>query len=135
LDDFCIQAVATKPAVGICFGHQLLCQALGGEARAAEQGGIAAFIIHQSAVTKTAEWMSPPTAEVAKLTSYIDPVTTPPPGAVVLAQSTFCRITVLQLGSNAITIPAASRGNVPLLRLNLSDAARSLCRWTSGSGL
>jgi|GEM_PF-2311485 GMP synthase-like glutamine amidotransferase len=38
LGDLCTLTIATKPVVGICFTHQFLCQALGGEVRTAEQG-------------------------------------------------------------------------------------------------
>jgi GMP synthase-like glutamine amidotransferase len=111
LGEFCIRAMETRPVVGICFGHQLLCQALGGEVRAAEVGwGIG---VHSYAVTGTADWMDPPMPDVAMLTSHMDQVTTLPPGAAVLAESAFCPHAILQLGPNAITIqahPEATRG-------------------------
>jgi GMP synthase-like glutamine amidotransferase len=104
LGDFCIQAMETRPVIGVCFGHQLLCQALGGEVRLAEQGwGVG---VHRYAVTGSADWMEPPAHEVAMLTSHSDQVTTPPAGATVLAESAFCPNAVLQLGPNAITIQA-----------------------------
>jgi GMP synthase-like glutamine amidotransferase len=111
LGDFCIQAMQSKPVVGICFGHQLLCQALGGEVRAADVGwGVG---VHEYAVTGAADWMDPPLDNVALLTSHMDQVSSLPPGAVVLAESEFCPHAILQLGPNAITIqahPEATRG-------------------------
>jgi GMP synthase-like glutamine amidotransferase len=111
LGDFCLQAMKTKPVVGICFGHQLLCQAMGGEVRAAEAGwGVG---VHRYEITKSADWMVPPITDVAMLVSHMDQVTTPPPGAVVLAESEFCPYAILQLGPNAISIqahPEATRG-------------------------
>lgn len=111
LGDFCIQAMESKPVVGICFGHQLLCQAMGGAVSEAKVGwGIG---VHRYAVTTSADWMDPPLATVAMLTSHMDQVTTLPPGAKVLAESDFCPHAVLQLAPNAITIqahPEATRG-------------------------
>ncbi len=104
LGDFCIRAMERKPVVGICFGHQLLCQALGGEVRAAEVGwGVG---VHRYDVRATADWMTPPLGEVAMLTSHMDQVVALPAGATVLASSEFCPFAVLQLGPNAISIQA-----------------------------
>jgi GMP synthase-like glutamine amidotransferase len=104
LGDFCIRAMQQKPVVGICFGHQLLCQAMGGEVRAAEAGwGIG---VHRYAVNGNADWMSPPRDEVAMLTSHMDQVVALPPGAEVLASSDFCPHAMLRLGPNAISIQA-----------------------------
>lgn len=102
--NFCMDAMKTKPVVGICFGHQLLCQALGGKVKAADVGwGIG---VHRYAITNPADWMVPPTGEIAMLASHIDQVTALPPGAVVLAQSDFCPHAMLQLAPNCITIQA-----------------------------
>jgi GMP synthase-like glutamine amidotransferase len=111
LSDFCIQAMQTRPVIGVCFGHQLLCQALGGEVQQATQGwGIG---VHSYDVVATPDWMRPAPMSVSMLTSHMDQVTTTPPGAKVLATSAFCPNSILELGPNAITIqahPEATRG-------------------------
>ena len=69
--------------------------------------------VHRYAVTGEADWMEPAIKNVAMLTSHMDQVTTPPPGAEVLASSDFCPYAILRLGPNAITIqahPEATRG-------------------------
>ena len=104
LADFCLRAMETKPVIGICFGHQLLCQAMGGEVREAAAGwGIG---VHRYTVNGAADWMTPPLGEVAMLTSHMDQVTRLPPGAEVLASSAFCPNAILSLGPNAISIQA-----------------------------
>lgn len=111
LGDFCLRAMQTRPVIGICFGHQLLCQALGGEVREAEVGwGVG---VHGYAVKAQDDWMDPPLGEVAMLTSHMDQVTRLPPGAEVLASSDFCPNAIVRLAPNAISIqahPEATRG-------------------------
>lgn len=102
--NFCIDAIKTKPVVRICFSLQLLPQALGGEDKTSDVGwGIG---LHRYAITYPTDWMGPPTDENAMLASHMDQVTAIPPGAVVLAESDFCRHAMLQLAPNCITIQA-----------------------------
>lgn len=81
-------AAAGKPQVGICFGHQLMAQAFGGEVRKSEKGwGVG---VHQYDVTGDADWMTPATGKISCAVSHQDQVTAPPPGAKILAGSAFC---------------------------------------------
>jgi hypothetical protein len=73
--------------VRLCFGHQLLYQLLGDDARAAKKGWGGG--IHRHTATKVAKRTSPPAAEVADVPPHMGQVTTPPPDTVVLTQSTF----------------------------------------------
>jgi GMP synthase-like glutamine amidotransferase len=79
---------AGKPQVGICFGHQLMAQAFGGEVKKSEKGwGVG---LHHYEVTHAAPWMAPSLSRVACAVSHQDQVTRPPPGATTLARSEFC---------------------------------------------
>lgn len=82
-------ADAGKPQVGICFGHQLMARAFGGEVRKSEKGwGVG---VHFYDVTAEAPWMTPALGRVCCVVSHQDQVITPPKGATTLAQSAFCK--------------------------------------------
>ncbi|NWG90983.1 MAG: homoserine O-succinyltransferase [Parvularculaceae bacterium] len=81
-------AAAGKPQVGICFGHQLMARAFGGEVKKSDKGwGIG---VHRYNVTADADWMSPRQGRISCVVSHQDQVTLAPPGARTLAASDFC---------------------------------------------
>lgn len=81
-----------KPLVGICFGHQMVAQALGGKTEAAEVGwGVG---VHRSQIQAQAAFMQPPLPEVKLLVSHKDQVTALPDHATVLASSDFCPVSM-----------------------------------------
>jgi GMP synthase-like glutamine amidotransferase len=87
--DFIRWAAAEKtPQVGICFGHQAMAQALGGQVVKSPKGwGIGRH--HYELVTH-APWMDPASPDgFALAVSHQDQVVTPPPGAQTLARSAF----------------------------------------------
>ena len=82
-------AAAGKPQVGICFGHQLMAQAFGGEVNKSDKGwGVG---VHHYDVTGEAPWMSPAPGKISCAVSHQDQVLSPPPGAKTIAGSPFCR--------------------------------------------
>jgi len=91
-----------RPFAGICFGHQLMAQALGGTVERARIGwGVGA---KQYEVVATKPWMDPP-AEGGRfrlIASHEDQVTTLPPGAELLATSDYCPIAMMAVGPAAI---------------------------------
>lgn len=76
---------ARIPMVGVCFGHQIIADALGGEVRKSEKGwGIGR---HTYEITQKRGWMGEGRAKVSLSASHQDQVITPPRGAVTLARS------------------------------------------------
>jgi GMP synthase-like glutamine amidotransferase len=96
LEDFIRRAYhAHVPMVGICFGHQIIAQALGGTVRKSDKGwGIGA---HDYAFGD----------EVLTLNAWHqDQVVTRPPDAEVAARSDFCENAALVYGNRAFTVQA-----------------------------
>lgn len=86
-------AKAGKPQVGICFGHQLMAQAFGGDVKKSDKGwGVG---VHHYDVQGAAPWMTPQQGEIACAVSHQDQVIAPPPGAKTLAGSGFCEFGAL----------------------------------------
>ncbi|MEE2690821.1 MAG: hypothetical protein VX640_04680 [Pseudomonadota bacterium] len=81
-------AAAGKKQVGICFGHQIMAQAFGGQVVKAERGwGVG---VHQYEVERAEDWMRPFQNRLACVVSHQDQVTRAPQGARRLAGSDFC---------------------------------------------
>lgn len=83
-----------KPLVGICFGHQIMAEALGGKAEKFEGGWSIGAVPY--ALTD---------GGTATLHAYHqDQVTTPPPGADTFASTPFCAHAALRYRANTISL-------------------------------
>ena len=90
-----------KKIVGICFGHQLVAQALGGKTEKSPKGwgvGLQKYAFNQSP-----EWHDQGEAGFHILASHQDQVVELAEGAEVLAGSDFCENAVCQLGDHILT--------------------------------
>ncbi|MDN3521607.1 glutamine amidotransferase-related protein [Halomonas ramblicola] len=87
---------ADKPLVGICFGHQLIARALGGEVTKSARGWGVGMSFNR--VEARADWMRPWQPGLDLLVSHQDQVEHPPPGARVLGGSDFCPVYLMQVG-------------------------------------
>lgn len=93
-----------KPTIGICFGHQLIAEALGGKTRKSDNGwGVG---VHSYEMQETPAWMSEPQEGFSLLVSHQDQVEELPPGAKVLASSDFCPMAMMQIGDHILTFQA-----------------------------
>jgi GMP synthase-like glutamine amidotransferase len=83
---FIREAFATKtPMIGVCFGHQIIADALGGDVRKSGKGwGIGR---HTYDVTDVQSWMTNAAPTVSLSVSHQDQVISPPAGAITLARS------------------------------------------------
>lgn len=76
------------PIVGICFGHQIMAQALGGKVISSEKGwGLG---LNQYDIKLRHDWMKHSNDHIILPASHQDQVITPPAEAKVLASSAFC---------------------------------------------
>ena len=84
---------AKVPLVGICFGHQIIAQALGGHVEKFQGGwsvGSTSYQIGQETITLNA-W-------------HQDQVITPPKGARVLGGNSFCKNAILAYDDHVLTL-------------------------------
>ena len=77
---------ANRKMVGICFGHQVMAQALGGEVEKSDKGwGVG---LHRYSIDEAEPWMDP-VDEISVAVSHQDQVVTQPPNTRVVASSPF----------------------------------------------
>ena len=96
LEDFIRSAAAGKvPMVGVCFGHQIMAQALGGKVEKFSGGwsvGANDYDFEGQTVTLNA-W-------------HQDQVTSVPKGAKIIAHSPFCAVAGLAYGTHGLSVQA-----------------------------
>ncbi len=93
---------AGKPLVGICFGHQLMAKALGGEVVKSPKGWGVGMSFNR--VESLAEWMAPWQPNLDLLVSHQDQVSELPPQTRVLAGSDFCPFYLIQIGEHFLGV-------------------------------
>ena len=91
-----------KPYVGICFGHQMLAHAMGGEVAKAKQGwGVGVLPLE---ILKKESWMEPPMREVRIQHMHQDQVQKLPENSVLLGRSAHCEVGMFRIGETMLGI-------------------------------
>jgi len=89
-----------KKLIGICFGHQLIAQALGGLTQKSKNGwGVGNAV---SNIEKTMPWMGNAKQQFSLLVSHQDQVTTLPVDALLIASNEQCPNTGFQIASHML---------------------------------
>lgn len=95
---------AGVPLVGICFGHQIVAQALGGEVVESDKGwGIG---VQSYRVDAVQPWMQQALDQVRIYAFHQDQIVSLPPRARVYSSSEFCPYAGLSFGDSIITMQA-----------------------------
>ena len=95
---------ASLPIFGVCFGHQLIAQALGGHVEKSEKGwGLG---LHTYQVNNKPDYMSNLLEEVTLNICHQDQVLQPPQGAIVYAKSEFCENAGFYIKDKVLTMQA-----------------------------
>ncbi|MEH6566236.1 MAG: gamma-glutamyl-gamma-aminobutyrate hydrolase family protein [Halopseudomonas sp.] len=93
---------AGTPLVGICFGHQLMAKALGGEVHKSPRGWGVGMSFNEVLVRKP--WMQPGHDGLDLIVSHQDQVVRLPPQAEILARSDFCPYYLLQYSEHFMSV-------------------------------
>ncbi|MGE4570032.1 MAG: gamma-glutamyl-gamma-aminobutyrate hydrolase family protein [Gammaproteobacteria bacterium] len=92
------------PLVGICFGHQIIAQALGGLVQKSNKGWGIGLDTYQ--LNNKASWMSNLGDDITLNIIHQDQVVEPPKDAVIYASSDFCENAGFYIDNSVLTIQA-----------------------------
>lgn len=92
------------PFVGVCFGHQLLAEALGGKVAKAGVGWCVG--LHTFRILHREPWMNPFQKQFSLLMSCQDQVVQLPADSTVLAETADCPVSMYQVGKHMLGIQA-----------------------------
>lgn len=126
--------------IGICFGHQIMAQALGGEVR--KNAGGWGIGIRESVITDEIMFPYFPNGRLRLLYNHHDQVTALPPDAIAIAHSDFCQYDGFRIDHHILTFQGhpefTSEYELHIIRNHAQDedehvkseAVKSIQRWS-----
>jgi GMP synthase-like glutamine amidotransferase len=108
-----------RKLIGICFGHQVIASALGGEVIKSPKGwgvGVKSFN-----VLSPQAWMKPALKQVNLLFSHQDQVSKMPKEAKLLAEDSFCHFQMYQIGEHILSMQGHPEFSVEFAKSRLES--------------
>jgi GMP synthase-like glutamine amidotransferase len=97
-------AAQQKKLVGVCFGHQLIAQALGGQVEKSRDGWLLG--LHKFHLYRQPAWLSPAKSACSLYFINQDQVVTLPPGAVVIGGGDVCPYAIYGIANRVLGLQA-----------------------------
>jgi GMP synthase-like glutamine amidotransferase len=107
-----------RKLIGICFGHQIIAQALGGKTQKSNKGWAVGNSI--SNIEKAKPWMANEKKQFALLVSHQDQVTRLPVQAELVATNAFCPNACFQIENHILTFQGHPEFSVDYLNYLLN---------------
>ncbi len=95
-------SVANKYCIGVCFGHQMLGEAMGGKVTKSVNSWCVG--VHEFEILAREDWMIPFHSKVNLLMSCQDQIAALPDNSLVLAQSPMCPVGIIKIGDKMLGI-------------------------------
>ncbi len=93
---------AKKPFAGVCFGHQIMAEALGGKVARAESGwGVG---VHDFEIIRPEPWMRPEQSVCGLQYMHQDQVERLPENGVIIARNDHCPVAMFRIGDSMLGI-------------------------------
>ncbi|NIJ51630.1 glutamine amidotransferase-related protein [Dyadobacter arcticus] len=93
-----------KVYLGVCFGHQMLAEALGGKVEKSPKGWCVG--VHTFDMMENEDWMNPSMPSLNLLMMCQDQIIKLPPNSTVLATEPDCPVAMFRIGTNMLGVQA-----------------------------
>lgn len=95
-------SAADKYCIGVCFGHQMLGEAMGGVVQKSERGWCVG--VHEFEMLEKELWMKPFQSKANLLMSCQDQIKVLPKNSKILAKSEMCPVGIIKIGNKMLGI-------------------------------
>ena len=89
-----------QPYFGICFGHQLIAESLGGKVAKSDEGWMVG--VKRTEIIKQQKWMLPQQSHCLAISSHQDQIVELPPQTEVIGRNQGCQYSMIKLGEHFI---------------------------------